>query len=297
MKTYLLKYWKPLAAVVFWGISFVATKIALEELLPLQIIFLRLVIGSSLLLLISIALRRSIALTGKNFIGILILALIAVFHLWIQVTGLQYTSATNTGWLVGTAPVFMAVMGYLFFKEKLSLFNLAGIFIAFAGLLLLISNGNLLSINFISSKGDLMVLSSSFTWGIYSMVNKKISLSYSPLLTVLYLFIVMGIIISPVTLSNDFFNTVINLSAGVWTAILYLGLFCSGLAYVFWSQSLRDIDAAKTGAFLYLEPFVTVLTAWIILQENITLLILFSGVVITAGVIMVNLKKPPALFQ
>lgn len=283
--------------MVFWGISFVATKISLAELLPLQLIFLRLVIGSSLLLLISLVLKKSMVISRQSFLGILILALIAVFHLWIQVTGLQYTSATNTGWLVGTAPVFMAVMGYLFYKERLSFLNVSGIIIAFAGLLLLISKGDLLSISFISSKGDLMIIFSSFTWGIYSMVNKKISLSYSPMLTVLYLFIVMGFIISPVTVNKDFFRAVSSLSAGVWTAILYLGLFCSGLAYVFWSQSLRDLDAAKTGAFLYLEPFVTVLTAWIILRENITLLILLSGIVITAGVIMVNLKKPLSLFQ
>jgi drug/metabolite transporter (DMT)-like permease len=87
------------------------------------------------------------------------------------------------------------------------------------------------------------------------------------------------------------------LSWQVLASVLFLGFFCSGLAYVFWSQSLRDLEAAKTGAFLYLEPFVTVLTAWIILEENITLLIIVSGIIITAGVVMVNLKKPSRIFQ
>ena len=59
------------------------------------------------------------------------------------------------------------------------------------GLLLLFGKGEFASIDLIKNKGDLLVLGSAFTWGVYSMVNKKISLSYSPLMTILYLFIMM----------------------------------------------------------------------------------------------------------
>jgi drug/metabolite transporter (DMT)-like permease len=55
--------------------------------------------------------------------------------LWIQVTGLKYTTASNTGWIIGITPVFMALLGYLFFREKLRIINIAGIAIAFFGLL------------------------------------------------------------------------------------------------------------------------------------------------------------------
>ena len=87
----------------------------LEEIKPVTIIILRLITASFLLTAIAIYSKRNFSLNIKSHGWIFILALIAVFHLWIQVTGLQYTTAANTGWIIGTAPVFMAVMGLFFF--------------------------------------------------------------------------------------------------------------------------------------------------------------------------------------
>jgi drug/metabolite transporter (DMT)-like permease len=73
--------------------------------------------------------------------------------------------------------------------------------------------------------------------------------------------------------------------------LLFLGLFCSGIAYVLWAQSLREMESAKVGAFLYFEPFVTVIAAWSILNENITFLTVVSGITIMCGVILVNINS------
>jgi drug/metabolite transporter (DMT)-like permease len=159
------------------------------------------------------------------------------------------------------------------------------------GLVLLISRGDIKSIDFISTKGDLLVLGSAFTWGVYSTINKKISLSYSPTMTILYLFIFMAIIIIPFNLNQEKINSIINLSATGWLLILFLGVFCSGVAYSVWSYALRELDSGKVGAFLYFEPFVTVIAAWVFLNETITLLMILSGLIITAGVVLVNKDK------
>lgn len=288
MKTRLLSYWKPLAAVTFWGISFIATKIALDELAPLSIIFLRLILASVLLSVLAVYSNKKLDLSWKNHGSIFVLALIAAFHLWIQVTGMQYTTAANTGWIIGTAPIFMAIVGYIAFKESLSPIRILGILLAFFGLLMLISKGDFSSIDLLSNKGDFMILASAFTWSVYSAVNKKISLTYSPLLTVLFLFMMMAVIISPFSISSQSIQSVITLSAKSWIAILFLGIFCSGAAYVLWAQALKEMDSVKVGAFLYFEPFVTVFAAWFILSEEITFLMIISGVVITLGVLLVN---------
>lgn len=275
-------------AVLFWGASFIATKFLLDELTPETIISMRLILAISLLMIIAVFQKRSFKLNLKNHGYILVLAIIAVFHLWIQVTGLKFTTASNTGWIIGTAPIFMAILGLIFFKEKLNSLKVTGIVIATFGLFLLVGKGNITNIDLIENKGDILVLSSAFTWGLYSMVNKKISLDYSPLMTILYLFIMMAIIIIPFTISNSSFNSVINLSLVGWIAILFLGLLCSGVAYVIWAFALREMESAKVGAYLYFEPFVTVITAWIFLNEDITLLMIISGLIITAGVFLVN---------
>jgi len=274
--------------VVFWGTSFVATKTLLLEIKPVTIIILRLIIASVLLTVIAISTKRNFSLNIKSHGWILILALIAVFHLWIQVTGLQYTTASNTGWIIGTAPIFMAIMGLIFYKEKITLIALSGILLAVTGLLILFGKGDITNIGFMENRGDLLVLGSAFTWGVYSTVNKKISLSYSPLMTILYLFLMMAIIIIPFNLNSETIASVVHLSWIGWLMVLFLGLFCSGVAYVIWAQALRDMESAKVGAFLYLEPLVTVAAAGFFLKEEITLLMIFSGLLITIGVFLVN---------
>ena len=290
MRTQLIKYWKPIAAVIFWGVSFIATKIALDELVPLTIIFLRLILAVIFLTAIAVYTKRDFSVNLKNHGGILILALVAVFHLWIQVTGMQYTTAAKTGWIIGTAPVFMALVGFAAFKESLTILKTTGILIAFFGLILLISHGDLSSIDLISNKGDFLILASAFTWAVYSAVNKKISLAYPPMMTILFLFLMMAIIISPFTINDAAVQSVIHLSAVSWVSILFLGILCSGAAYVMWASALKEMESAKVGAFLYFEPFVTVIASWIILNEKITLLMILAGIVITLGVVLVNVS-------
>ncbi len=281
-------YVKPLLATVFWGVSFIATKTALHELTPLMIIIIRLLLGITFLVIIAVHTKKDFSIKLKQHAFILLLAAIAVFHLWIQVTGLQYTSAANTGWIIGTAPIFIAIMGVMFFKEKINLKQLLGIILAFTGLFLLISKGDFSSIDFISNKGDFLVLASSFTWGVYSIVNKKISLTYPPLMTILYLFILMAILILPFTANTDTLVRLEHLSSIGWVSVIFLGIFCSGIAYVLWAQSLKEMDSSRVGAFLYFEPFVTIFSAWAFLHETITILMLISGIIIITGVIIVN---------
>ena len=292
----IIKYWKPLAAVCFWGASFIATKIALSRLDPISIIFIRLILASILLSIIAVYTKRSFKINLKSHGYVFILALIAVFHLWIQVTGLKFTTASNTGWIIGITPVFMAILGFFVFSEKFTLFKIIGIIISFFGLLLLISKGDFSSIDFISNKGDFLILASAFTWSVYSMVNKKTTINYPPLMTILFQFIMMAIIIIPFNINEQTVKTILHLSFEIWAVLLFLGLFCSGVGYVLWAQSLKEMESSKVGAFLYFEPFVTVIVAWSILNENITFLMIVSGITITCGVILVNIN-PKLLFR
>ncbi len=287
----LFKFWKQLLAVIFWGASFIATKTALAQLSPKNIILIRLLLGTGFLFVIALITKRNFKINWKSLGSILMLAFIATFHLWIQVTGLKFTTATNTGWIIGITPVFMAILGLIFFKEKLNLLQLTGIAISFFGLLLLISKGNFNNIGIISHKGDFLVLTSAVTWSIYSVVNKKITLDYSPFMTILFLFFLMMIIILPFNINKELVNSINHLTVKVWVSVLYLGIFCSGIAYVLWAQALKEFAASKVGVFLYFEPFVTVFAAWFILNEKITVLIMLSGIIITIGVFIVNRNR------
>jgi Predicted permeases len=286
----LSEIWKPLAAVTMWGFSFIATKYVLRNITPLTLIFLRQVIGSLFLFALALKTKKNFNITRNNFKGIIILSIIATLHLAIQVTGLQYTSALNTGWIIGITPVFMAILGLLLFKEKITTPQITGIIIAFAGLLVLISKGNIASIDLISNKGDFLILASAFTWGVYSIANKKVSINFSPMLTIMFLFILMSIYIAPFILNIKNINAVLNLTLTAWAAVLFLGIFCSGIAYVLWAQALSEMTSSKVGVFLYFEPFVTFIGAWFLLGEHFTVITVLGGIGIICGVVLVNRK-------
>jgi drug/metabolite transporter (DMT)-like permease len=227
----------------------------------------------------------------KNHLGIFILALLAVFHLWIQITGLKFTSTSNTGWIIGVTPAIMAILGFIIFNEKIKLISVLGITLAFAGLMLLVSKGVIQNIGIMSNKGDLLVLASAFTWSLYSIMNKKISLDYSPFMTILFLFLMMTVLIIPFTLNKETINAIVHLSTRGWIAIVFLGILCSAIAYVLWAQALKELEANKVDVFLYFEPFVTIFAAWLLLGEVIGLITIISGIIITSGVVLVNKKK------
>lgn len=290
METNKKHYWKPLTAVIVWGFSFIATKNALEEVSPVVIVFIRQLLGIAFLVTVALKQKKSFAVNIGDHGWIFILAVIASFHLWIQVTGLQWTTASNTGWIIGTTPVFMTILSLIFFKEKMSVSQTLGIVISFSGLLLLVSKGDLSSIDLINNKGDLLIIASSITWSAYSMVNKKITFHYSPIMTTLYMFLFVALITAPFTINGKNIETVLHLSLSGWISILFLGIICSGAAYALWAQALSEMSASRVGAFLYIEPFVTVFGAWFLLNEQITFLTIISGLIIIGGVMLVNRK-------
>jgi len=282
--------WKPLVAVAVWGFSFIATKQLLTDIKPLVVILLRQIVACFFLIIFAVKTGKNFRVGKSDLIGIILLSLIATIHLSIQITGLQYTTASNTGWIIGITPVFMALLGLIFFKEKLSGIQIAGILVSFCGLVLLVSKGNLSSVDFISNKGDFLILASSFTWAVYSLVGKKVTLNFSPMMTILFLFALMSLFVSPFALTPENIESIRHLSITSLFSILFLGLFCSGIAYVLWAQAMSEMPASRVGAFLYIEPFVTSFGAWILLHERVTVLTMMSGLIIVGGVILVNRK-------
>src|SRR5215208_3336899 len=140
----LFVYSEALFAVVVWGASFIATKIALEDISPISIIWLRFLMGVVILGL-TVVLRKQFSLPAKKewayfallgFLGI-------TFHQWLQSNALKTSAAGTTAWIVSTTPVFMALLGWLLLKERLGWIKTFGIFLAFAGVLVVISRGNL----------------------------------------------------------------------------------------------------------------------------------------------------------
>jgi drug/metabolite transporter (DMT)-like permease len=75
-----------------------------------------------------------------------------------------------------------------------------------------------------------------------------------------------------------------HLSIAAWASVLFLGIFCSGLAFLFWYSALEKVDSSTIGVYLYLEPFVTLIGAFLFLGEGVEWITLFGGGLTLIGV-------------
>ena len=290
----LLPYLEAIFAVIVWGASFIATKIVLQEVSPVTIVWLRFTMGV-VILGIAVVLRRQFALPNKNewayfallgFLGI-------TFHQWLQSNALKTSEAGTTAWIVSTTPVFMALLGWLLLKEGLTWAKISGILLAFSGVLLVVSKGDpsTISIGRFGAPGDKLILVSAINWAVFSALSRRGLKSHPASLMMFYVMFFGWLFTSLLFISTTGFGEIHQLTFNGWIGVSFLGFFCSGLAYIAWYDALQALSTAQTGVFLYIEPLVAVVVAFFVLGEAITGVSLIGGAVILFGVWLVNREQ------
>jgi len=282
-----------LFAVLVWGASFIATKVALRDVSPITVVWLRFAMGV-VILGIAVTARKQFALPRRNeWLYFALLGFLGItFHQWLQSTALTTSRASTTAWIVATTPVFMALLGLLILKEKLTWLQTAGILLAAVGVILVVSNGDLASLELgkFGAPGDILVLISAFNWAVFSALSRR-GLAVHPATRMMFYVMTFGwIFTSALFFSGPSTREIPSLTLNGWMGVGFLGIFCSGLAYIAWYDALQALPAAQLGSFLYLEPPVAVVVAALILAETITWAALLGGGIILLGVWMVNRK-------
>jgi drug/metabolite transporter (DMT)-like permease len=287
--------WPALLAIIFWGFSFIATKVVLREVHPFTLLTLRFGIGGLLLLLVQLQRNRGFLKTfsSKDWVSIIFLAIVGISgHTLLQAYGLLYTSATNTGWIVAITPIFITIAARLFLGERITARRMIGILVGFCGIFLVISKGvfSLSIFRFGSTFGDILALISAITWTAFTVGGKGFLSRFSPLAAITPIMIVGCLITLPFTWLKWEWDILFRLSLTGWTGILFLGVFCSGLAYLFWYSALEKNDSGVVGIYLYLEPLVTLIGAYFLLKEEIEWITLWGGGMILLGVYLAARK-------
>ena len=286
-----LAYFEAAFAAIVWGASFIATKVALKDVSPVTIVWMRFGMGV-VVLGATVAVRKQFTvLQLKEWGYFSLLGFLGItFHQWLQSNALKTSEAGTTAWIVATTPVFMALLGWLILRERLNGIKILGIVLAFIGVLLVVSDGNLASISIgkFGAPGDKYVLVSAVNWAVFSALSRRGLKEYSASLIIFYVMVFGWIFTSALFVSGGNFTELTALSRDGWMGILFLGIFCSGLAYIAWYDALQVLSTAGTGVFLYIEPLIAMIVAFIILGEAITLASLIGGGIILFGVWIVN---------
>jgi drug/metabolite transporter (DMT)-like permease len=273
-----------LIAVIMWGISFVATKTALRDVSPTTLIFTRFAIGSVVLLAIVRELPPpeswpSLALMG--FIGVFV-------HQMLQSYALTMTSAIHTGWLIAISPIWSAILAAIFLRERFGRWKGIGLIGGTAGALIVITRGDFSPsvLALPSTRGDLLILVSTVNWAIYSVVGHPTIRRLGPRRATCGAILFGTLMLAPLFVIRRGWHELPNLSASGWFAVIFLGVGCSALGYLFWYGALEKVEVSRVAAFLHLEPIFTFAAAISVLHESVGATTVVGGLLVVVSVLL-----------
>ena len=278
-----------ITAVVIWGFSYIAIKIAVGEVTPLQLVCARLLLALPTMWIVGRlgGIPFSLAGVSKQTLGLVaMIGGVIAAHMWIMSEGLRYTTANNTAWILATAPIFILVLSRFTIHEHIASWQMAGMGLASAGVVWLVSGGDLSSMGWITSRGDLLELMTNVTWAIYSIANVALTRRLSALSATFYVTLVATLFVAPLTLATDGLSFVSEINGLPLMAIVFLGVASLELAFWLWAEGIKRIGPTRAGAYLYFEPIFTAWGAWMLLGERISGGLIVAGGLIALGVLL-----------
>jgi drug/metabolite transporter (DMT)-like permease len=279
-----------LITILIWGITFISTKILLKEFSPVEILFYRFSIG---LIALCIAFPRRLKGTNKKQELIFMVAGLCGITLYylLENIALTFTTASNAGVIISTAPFFTAIAAIIFSKaEKPSRNFYIGFCVSIVGIFLISFHGSTeLQLNL---KGDLLALAAAIVWALYATLSKKIGeFGYNTIQSTRRIFMYGLIFMLPALFLFRFewgferFAKPINLFN-----ILFLGFGASALCFVTWNFAVKILGAVKTSVYIYLVPVITVATSVLILHEKISWMSALGMILTLAGLFLSEKK-------
>jgi len=280
------------AAVIIWGLSFVATKIALESFPTFTLIFARFGIAACLFLLL-MAFRGFPSFTGKDHGKILLTAFFQPgLYFLFETIGLQYTTAPKASLIIATIPVLVLVLSAILLNEPAGMARLSGVGLSFIGIVVLITGnpefrwvmgGELL--------GDLLICGAVVSAALYMICARDLGQTYSALDITGMQAIYGAVFYAPAffwELPSVDWAAISGQSLG---ALAYLTMFATITAFLCYNHALTRMHASRAAVFINGVPVVTALGAWVLLGEKLTLMQGFGGALVLSAVYLSNLPS------
>lgn len=270
-----------LLTIGIWGTTFIATKLLLEVLEPVEILFIRFLMGYFALLLACPrklpwgGWRRELALIAAGLSGV-------TFYYLLENIALCYTMASNVGVMVSVSPFFTALLSWLILRETRPGGRFfPGFAVAMVGICLISFQGRELSLG---PRGDLLALLAALVWAVYSVLTKRISAWGHPTVLSTRRVFAYGLLGMLPALAGFGFHPDLMLIHDLACVgnLLFLGLGASALCFVTWGSAVRVLGAVKTSVYIYMVPVITLLCSRLVLGERLTGWALL-GAVLTLG--------------
>ncbi|ACC97813.1 Permeases of the drug/metabolite transporter (DMT) superfamily protein [Elusimicrobium minutum Pei191] len=287
-------YIKLFASILFWSLTFYFVKTALAECGVTTLVFARSVLG---LLVVTLFLREFKwlkTLTKKDWLRFFFLAMVGVvIQQNVQGYATMHTSTNHAGWLVALSPIFVAFTMVAFFKERLPKDKMMGFIICILGVLLIfLSKQTFVDGSSMSTlKGDLIFVATAVNWVFY-VVPMSIWFKNMPNLRITFcLFLAAVTIMLPIEIVSGSLKDFAHMGPRALSALAYLGIFCSGFAFIFYNEGIEKIGPSKASAFIYAQPLFTMVFGYILLGEVISKEAFIGGALILCGLYLINVRR------
>lgn len=276
------------ATVLLWASAFVAIRVALRDIDPLQLTVGRLVVAALVLALAAPLLGVGWP-AGRDLARVVLAGATGMtgYQLLLN-TGEVHVPAGTASLLAATVPVLTALLAAMVLHERLVARQWAGVAMAFAGAgLIALTTGDGLGV----SPSALLVLAAAVCLAAYSVVQKPLLARSSPLAATCHATWAAALLALP--LAGRLPGAVDRLTPAGAAALLWLGVGASAVGFVTWALALRHLPASVAASSLYLVPPVTLLIAWVLLGEQPAALALGGGALCLFGVTLVQRSQQP----
>ena len=204
---------------------------------------------------------------------------------------MNYTTTTNTALIVCLSPLFAALLIAAFYKsERLKGIQIVGTILAAIGVAVVVLNGHF--VLHLSPKGDTLALMACLCWAVYSLIMIPANRRYSTLFITRKVFFYGLLSMVPYYILRPGFPTMETLlRPDIVGNLLFLGCVASMLCFVAWNWVMKKLGAMTATNYVYFNPVTTVLAAWLVLQEQITVYFLTGTVLILLGMFLSEKKR------
>lgn len=279
----LVCYVVAIAVILVWSTTFVATKVLLSALTPVEIMFYRYVLAYLVLLAAypefhrPVDVREEFLFAGAGFFG-------GTLYFLTENYALKHTLASNVGLLLAASPMLTALLARFFTERKKFGRNLwLGLVVAFAGVFLVIFNGHV--VLGLRPFGDFLALGAAFSWALYSILIKKIGTRHAAAYTTRKVFFYSLLTMIPTLFFMDFRWDISILCDRITIGnLLFLGVIASSVCFLLWSKVIWRLGPVAVNNFIYLVPLFTMVFSTIALGEPVTIYAVAGGVLILSGV-------------
>lgn len=274
------------ALTIFWGTSFLFNELALQAFPPAALVFSRLVLALVALGAFAVLSGRRLPRPGRGWIPWIVIAVLgALLPMRLTAWGQQYIGSAETGILMAVSPLLVFTLAHFFLPgERLTPFRLAGFFLGFGGVVLVLGPDALGGLgDNVELLGMLAVLGAALSYSINSVYTRRAAGDQDPLVLATGMMLLASLFNVPGALEARE-AVVLPPSLLAVIAVLILGLVCSALASVMYFELVRGPGPGFTTLVTYLVPVWATLAGALVLQEDLPLRVWGGLALVLSGI-------------